>query len=117
MSAIVNAVVSAGTSQYTQSSRPLAKGYVKSSLLSTPAEGYAQACVALANAVDPAYDAITATVLIVAGEEDKTAPKPTIEFLQSKIKNVKVETLEKVGHWHMLENVEETAGLLKSFTA
>ncbi|ORY28180.1 putative hydrolase [Naematelia encephala] len=115
MPGITPTVVSAGTSSTTQSSKPLAKGYVQASLLYTPAEGYAQTCVALANATDPAYEKISAPTLIIAGEEDKTSPKATIDFLQGKINGAKSETIQGVGHWIMVEDVEKTSELFSSF--
>ena len=115
MSAVANTVATAGTSTTVQSQKPLVKGYVLSSLLATPAEGYAQACIALATAIDPDYSKIEAPTMIVAGEEDKTAPKATIDFLRERIKGSHVVTCQKVGHWIMLEDDQAVAVSLKEF--
>jgi pimeloyl-ACP methyl ester carboxylesterase len=100
MAAIADAVTSAGTSQKTAASRILETAAVRASLLCTPADGYAYACLALADAKEPDYTAITAPTLILAGNEDKTCPKATVDFLTQNIKNSKVVDLPDVGHWH-----------------
>lgn len=115
MSAVATTILGAGTSAFTQSSRPLSSGAVLASLLSSPPEGYARACEALASALDPAYERVTAPALLLAGEEDKTSPKDTIDFLASELPRAKVHTLKNVGHWHVLEDVDATADALKAF--
>lgn len=112
LSSIASAVTVAGISSASLSS-PLVKNAVLASLLSTPAEGYARACLAAASASDPDYSKITAPVLIIAGAEDKTCPKATVDFLVEHIKGAKVETLGSVGHWLQLEDAEGVAKALK----
>lgn len=116
MVAVAAAITAAGTSAKTQSTRPLATGSVFASLMSQPSEGYASACLALAGGVDPDYGKITAPVCIVAGEEDKTSPKATTEFLQAAT-GAKVVDMPGVGHWHLLEDVEGLAGVFTAFVA
>lgn len=115
MSTVANTILGAGTSAFTQSSRPLSSGAVLASLLSSPSEGYARACEALGSALDPDYERITAPVFLLAGEEDKTCPKATVDFLATKLPQAKVQTLKDVGHWHQLEDVDATAAALKAF--
>lgn len=115
MSAVANTILGAGTAAFTQSSRPLSSGAVLASLLSSPSEGYASACEALGSAIDPDYERITVPVFILAGEEDKTCPKATVDFLATKLPQAKVQTLKDVGHWHQLEDVDATAAALKAF--
>ncbi|POY70523.1 A/B superfamily hydrolase [Rhodotorula taiwanensis] len=115
MIAVADTVANAGVSAKTNSSRALAKAIVRTSLLTTPAEGYAQACLAAAAADDPDYSQITAPTLIFAGDEDKTCPKPTVDFLRDAIKNAKVVQLADVGHWHQVEDHETVARELKAF--
>ncbi|KAK4052954.1 hypothetical protein OIO90_004078 [Microbotryomycetes sp. JL221] len=115
MSAVASTVAGAGVSAKTASSRFLAKSAVYASLLATPAEGYAQACLAAASAQDPDYAQIRAPTLIISGSEDKTAPQPTIEFLNNAIKGSKVVQISDVGHWIQVEDHESTAGAVKSF--
>ncbi|GAA5960157.1 hypothetical protein JCM8115_002530 [Rhodotorula mucilaginosa] len=115
MISVAATVANAGVSAKTNSSRTLAKSIVRASLLTTPAEGYAQACLAAAGATDPDYSKITAPTLIFAGDEDKTAPKPTIDFLSQAINGSKVVQLAEVGHWHQVEDFETVAKELKAF--
>ncbi|BGO89865.1 hypothetical protein NBRC10512_005635 [Rhodotorula toruloides] len=115
MSAIVDAVSTAGCSTKTNSSRPLSKAAVRASLLASQPEGYAQACLALAHADDPDYSAITAPTLIVAGSEDKTSPQATIDFLSGAITGAKVAKIEDVGHWHQVEDVDAVAREIRTF--
>ncbi|EGN93887.1 hypothetical protein SERLA73DRAFT_156032 [Serpula lacrymans var. lacrymans S7.3] len=115
MSGIADTVVAAGTSQITQSSRPLAKYAVRASLLTTPAEAYALACLALTKAADPDYSLITMPVLILAGTEDKTCPEATVIFLSEKMPQAKVVTFENVGHWHLFEEVEGVSREIAAF--
>jgi pimeloyl-ACP methyl ester carboxylesterase len=100
MSAIAAAVTTAGTSEHTKASRPLETSVVRASLLTTPADGYAAACLALADATEPDYSAIKVPTLILAGSEDKTCPKPTVEFLTQNINGAKVVDISNIGHWH-----------------
>jgi len=116
MPAVADTVANAGTSTTTRDTLPLVKGYALTSLLSTPAEGYAQACEAAAAGKDPDYSAIKSPTLIIAGEEDKTSPKATIDFLNGKIKGSRVETIARIGHWIFIEAVENVGESLKSFT-
>lgn len=115
MISIVDTVATAGVSAKTNSSRTLAKSVVRASLLMSPAEGYAQACLAAAAATDPDYSKITTPTLIFAGDEDKTAPKPTIDFLHKAINGSKIVHLAEVGHWHQVEDFETVAKELKAF--
>lgn len=102
-----------GLADLTKSSKPLVKSYVELSITSSPPEGYALACLALAAAPDPNYSTIRAKkTVILAGKEDKTSPPATTEFLLEQIKGSQVVWLENVGHWHGFEDVEGTAKAL-----
>jgi pimeloyl-ACP methyl ester carboxylesterase len=115
MPAVAESIARAGTSNETQATRSLAFGAVYSSLLFSPVEGYAQACLALATAVEPAYERISAPTILIAGAEDKTSPTATIDYLHTRISGSNVVTLQNVGHWHLLEDVEASARALVEF--
>lgn len=115
MSVVAPAVTAGGISALALKSHALVKASVFASLIATPAEGYALACLALAAARDPPYDAITAPTLIIAGNEDKTCPMATVDFLASAIKGAKVVTLTDVGHWHQVEDIEGVAEAIMEF--
>lgn len=115
MPAVADTVATAGTSETTHKTLPMVKGYVLTSLLSTPAEGYAQACIALATAKNPDYTKITVPTLIFAGSEDKTSPKATVDFLLEAIHGAEVSHVQQIGHWGTLEALPKTAELLAQF--
>lgn len=102
-------------SEQTKSSKPLVKSYVQLCITSSPPEGYALACLALAAAPEPEYSAIKANkTIILAGREDKTSPITTTDFLNGQIKGSQVVWLENVGHWHGYEDVDGTAQALNA---
>lgn len=115
MLAVADTICNVGLSERTKSSRSLAVAFTRSSLLSTSAEGYARACLALREASDPNYSKIECPVLIVGGSEDKTSPSATTQFLTSAITDSKSVTLQDIGHWHAIEDVSAVAELLRGF--
>lgn len=74
-------------------------------------------CRAIAEAQVPKYQAIEASLLIIAGSEDKSAPlqgsSQILEMYGSSKKEQKI--LEGVGHWHNLEAPEEVSKLVGDF--
>lgn len=116
MAAVVDAVVSAGTSAKTQASNPVAVAAVRMSLLAQDPEGYAKACSALAGATDAmALGAIQADTIIVTGSEDKVSPPALCEEYGKQLKKCKgVTVLQDVGHWHVFEDVQGVANSLKA---
>ncbi|GAK64597.1 fumarylacetoacetate hydrolase [Moesziomyces antarcticus] len=115
MLAVADTICNVGLSERTKSQRSLSVAFTRASLLSTPAEGYAQACLALGRAEDPDYSKIACPVLFVGGSEDKTSPAATIQSLGKLIKGAKAVTLQDVGHWHAIEDVKAVAELLNGF--
>jgi len=59
--------------------------------------------------VDPDYASISVPTLILAGTEDNTAPEATISFLSGAIPGADVVMLQDVGHWLIIEDVEEVS--------
>lgn len=112
---MADTICNAGLATKTKTGRPLTLGYVRTLLLSTPAEGYALACLALGGATDPDYAKVVCPTLIISGSEDKTAPPPNIQDLTSRLAQAKAVQLEDVGHWHALEDVEAVSKLLQGF--
>ncbi|KAF2136479.1 uncharacterized protein K452DRAFT_353896 [Aplosporella prunicola CBS 121167] len=105
MLAVVDAVVSAGTSQHTQKSNYLGVSAIRLSLISQDPEGYAKACSALAGATEAInFKAIKAKTLIITGEEDKVSPPALCKNLGERIAGSQVVVLPRVGHWHVFED-------------
>lgn len=113
MGAIAAKVATAGVSERTNTSGALSKAFVQSSLLASTAEGYAQACRALAAAEDPVYGNVKVPVLIVAGSEDKTSPAATTDKLAQMLGDAKSITLAETGHWMLVEDVAGSAKALR----
>lgn len=116
LAAVVDSVVAAGTSAFTQSMTPLAVAAVRMSLLGQDPEGYAKGCTALARATTalPVSD-IQAETLIITGEEDKVSPPSLVEKLKKEIKGAKTVVLPKCGHWHVFERDTGVAIAVRDF--
>lgn len=84
---------------------PLARAFIRELLLAQDKWGYVSNCRVIARAKPPDYGKIKVPVLIIAGEEDKSAPlegcKKMLEQLGSKQK--RLEVMEGVGHWQCIE--------------
>ncbi|THZ82588.1 hypothetical protein D6C84_05679 [Aureobasidium pullulans] len=117
MAAIVDAVVTAGTSDATKANNPLAMTAVRLSLLGQDPEGYAKACAALAGATDTLdFAQIKSQTLIITGSEDKVSPPQLCEkYVQSLPKGSSLEVLENVGHWHVYEYVSGVSRAVSQF--
>lgn len=84
-------------------------------LTRTDAEGYALACEAVAKSTVPAFDRITAKVVVVSGNEDKVSTVPAGEKTTQNLgSNAKQQIFESVGHWHMLEAQDKAVEVIKA---
>lgn len=96
---------------------PLAKAFIRELLLAQDPAGYCSNCRVIVTAKPPNYSKISIPVLVLAGEEDKSAPlegcKKMLEEMGSGEK--KLEIMQGVGHWHCIEAFEEVGRLIKSF--
>jgi pimeloyl-ACP methyl ester carboxylesterase len=56
-------------------------------------------------------------VLIIAGEEDKSAPLKGCQFIFEELssREKRLEVLKGVGHWHCVEASDEVGRLVKDF--
>lgn len=56
--------------------------------------------------------------LVVAGDEDKTAPVQAVTAnIHEKIPDSRLEILRCTGHWHVYENPNGVFGAMRSFLA
>ena len=62
-------------------------------------------CKVVGNARVPDYGAIQIPTLIIAGEEDKSAPLAGCKTIHERIGSSKkqIKIVEKMGHWHCIE--------------
>jgi pimeloyl-ACP methyl ester carboxylesterase len=95
---------------------PLVRSFIRELLLAQDPAGYISNCRVLLNAKPPDYGKIAVPVLIIAGEEDKTA---TLEGCQKMFDEMqtekKLEVMKGVGHWQCLESFEEVLKLIRVF--
>lgn len=116
MSAVVDAVVTAGTSSKSKTENALAIAAIRLSLLGQDPEGYAKGCTALAGAIDGLpVSQIKAQTLIITGEEDKVSPPAVCDKYSGEIKGAKLQVLPQVGHWHIFEDLAGVAKAVGGF--
>jgi len=84
---------------------PLARAFIRELLLAQDMWGYLSSCRVIAGAKQPKYGKVQVPVLIIVGEEDKSAPLEECEkmFEQLGTKRKRLEVMKGVGHWHCVE--------------
>jgi pimeloyl-ACP methyl ester carboxylesterase len=116
MVAVAGAIAAAGTSNYTQSSNPIAAAAVRLSLLGQDAEGYAKACTALASAEAIDYVQTGVKTLFVTGSEDGVAPPEVCEgYVGASGGMAELKVLKGVGHWHVFEDLQGVAAAVQGY--
>lgn len=106
MAAVVDAVITAGTSTKSKADTLIGIAAARMSLLGQDPEGYAKGCTALAGVTEALHvSQIKAQTLIITGDEDKVSPPQVCEKYAGDIKGAKVTVLLHVGHWHVLEDL------------
>ena len=116
MRAVVDVVVSAGTSGKTRKSNAVAVTVVRLSLLGQNPKGYAKACSALAKATNSLdFSRIEAETFLVTGSEDTVSPRQVCEEYEQQLQNGKgLMVLQDVGHWHVFEDTSGVAKVVSS---
>lgn len=111
---MANTIPSAATGSQTS---PLAKSFIRELILGQNPKGYAALCQAIANSPVVDYSAITAPFLLIAGEEDKSAPLDGCKYIFDRVSSEKkkMEVLSKVGHWHCIEAPEQVGKAIVDF--
>lgn len=93
--------------------------FIRELVLGMDPAGYISLCEVIAHAYEapPKYGQVQQPTLIIAGEEDKSAPmagcNKILEALGSKQKKITV--MQGVGHWHCIEAPEEVGTLMVDF--
>ncbi|KAL6715223.1 hypothetical protein ACLMJK_007487 [Lecanora helva] len=94
----------------------LMHAFIRSLVLSQKAEGYVSMCKVVAGAEPPAYGDVRIPTLLVAGDEDKSAPLGGCETVFERMGGEKgMEVMKGVGHWFCVEDGEETVRLIRVF--
>ncbi|KAF2097040.1 fumarylacetoacetate hydrolase-like protein [Rhizodiscina lignyota] len=116
MGGVVDAVVTAATSDQTKSTNQLAVAAARLSLLGQDPEGYAKACTALAGATKTlSVEDLKAETLLITGDADKVSPPALVEKYSSRIPNARHAILDGCGHWHNFENLSGVVEAVKGF--
>ena len=96
---------------FTDDIRPETVAAFRSLLVSTPAEGYAGCCEALAGwDFRGRLGEIRADTLVIAGAEDAAAPLPDSELLVERIPRARLVVVEHAAHLANVEQPESFAG-------
>ncbi|OAL51968.1 alpha/beta-hydrolase [Pyrenochaeta sp. DS3sAY3a] len=96
---------------------PLAKAFIRELLLGQDPAGYVSNCRVIVQAEPPNYSKINVPILILAGEEDKSAPLEGCKKMFAEIgtSEKRMEIMQGVGHWHCLEAFEQVVNLILAF--
>lgn len=109
MEAMANTIPSSAVSS---TASPLVKSFIRELLLAQDPAGYISNCRIIAGAKVPRYEDVKCPVLLIAGDEDRSAPlegcRGIFEQLTGSEGKIMV-VLERCGHWHCLEKGDEVA--------
>jgi pimeloyl-ACP methyl ester carboxylesterase len=96
---------------------PLVKAFIRELLLGQDPAGYCSNARVIMNAKPPNYSKISIPILILAGDEDKSAPLDSCKYMFEEIGTTekKLVIMEGVGHWHCLEAFDEVVDLMDGF--
>ncbi|KAL1639036.1 hypothetical protein SLS58_008365 [Diplodia intermedia] len=96
---------------------PVARALVRELLLAQDRWGYVSNCRVIANAVPPAYADVRVPVLLLAGDEDKSAPLDMCkkQFDELATDEKRLEILPGVGHWHCVEAPDAVSAKIVDF--
>jgi pimeloyl-ACP methyl ester carboxylesterase len=96
---------------------PLVKAFIRELLLAQDPAGYISNCRVIINAKAPKYGEISVPVLVLAGDEDKSAPMEGCMkmFEEMGTSEKRLGVLRGVGHWHCLEADKEVVEKMLGF--
>ena len=117
MAAIADAIVAGGTSDDTKANQPAAAAFVRESIMAQPAEGYARNCDALADAQAADLASIACPVLLLNGDQDKTAPPDVARAMATQLKQGEAQVLAGCGHWATVERPKQVSYAMTVFYA
>lgn len=92
---------------------------IRELILSQEPESYASHCNAIVNLKDPGFEAIKTPVLLLAGEEDQSAPLAGVQYIHDHLGSARKElkVYEAVGHWHCIEAPDRVGTDIVAFAA
>jgi pimeloyl-ACP methyl ester carboxylesterase len=117
MIGIADAIVASDTAADTRINQPAAAAFVRESVMAQPPEGYASNCEALADALAADLSRIACPVLLVTGDQDRTAPPDTARAMASAIRHAELHVLDGCGHWATTERAKQVNYIVTVFHA
>jgi len=114
MEAMASTIPTAATGTLSTS---LQHAFIRTLLLSQTPAGYISMCRVISSATPPNYAKIQVPVLIIAGEEDKSAPLQGCEEILKRIgtEEKRMVVLKGVGHWICIESPEKVSDAIANF--
>lgn len=116
MEPLANTIPQAATNA---KSTALQRALIRELILGQDPKAYASHCDAIVGMKDPGFASMKTPVLILAGDEDKSAPLEGCQYIHhhlgSQQKELKV--MKGVGHWHCIERPEETGKHISAFAS
>jgi len=115
MTSIADTIADVALSKDTKKSRSNVQGFVREMVINQNPEGYAQSCIALAEATPADPELINCPCLLITGDEDAVAPPVNVEVLCAQLANAKMHVLNQCGHWTATEKPDEVNKLIRDF--
>ncbi|KAK8183146.1 3-oxoadipate enol-lactone hydrolase [Phyllosticta capitalensis] len=114
MDGMANSIPAAATAA---SASSLARAMIRELLLAQSPAGYVSNCRVIAGARPPAYPHVKVPTLLLAGEEDKSAPLESSKKMFGELgaERKRMVVLPKVGHWHAIEAPEAVGNAVIDF--
>lgn len=116
MEPMANAVPKAATNA---KSTPVQRAMIRELIIGQDPKSYASHCDVILNMKDPGFSSIETPVVIIAGDEDQSAPMAGCEYIHEHLgssqKELKV--LKEVGHWHCIEAGDRVADEIRAFAS
>lgn len=97
-------------------STPLQRAMIRELIIGQDPKSYTSHCRVIVEMSDPGFLSIKAPVWILAGDEDKSAPLESCQFIHQQLGSQKKEliVLTGVGHWHCIEDAERVGSLIRT---
>lgn len=107
------------TSATNANSTPLQRALIRELIIGQDPKSYASHCEVIMNMQEPkgGFGAVECPALILAGEEDKSAPLEGCQYIHKHLGSAKkdLKILKGVGHWHCIEAGEQVAKDIAAF--
>jgi 3-oxoadipate enol-lactonase len=117
MDPVAEAICDAGLSAHTKATHTAVVGLIRELMQRNDPQGYAASCRALAAAPAIDHGSVQVPVLVIVGDEDRTAPVTVAKKLYQGFPNAKLVVVGESGHWTTLEKPVETTAAILQFLA